>query len=157
MTGISFSGADVPKGSAQDDSDTKKSEPASTLYSVSEIRGTAGTLIAKLVSKKDKMTFYAKKNTILPTGHTVIDIDKDFVLVQLGKTKEMIGFPSAGLLSAPQDTAEEQKPEAPQDPANAPSPRNTSFSPRTARPPATKGAPSSGRGRASLSGAALAR
>ena len=158
LTGISFGGAEVPKGSAQDDSNVKRSEPASTLYSVAEIRGTAGTLIAKLVSKKDKMTFYAKKNTILPTGHTVIDIDKDFVLVQLGKTKEMIGFPSAGLLGAPQEVTEEKPAEAPSDPTSqAPSPRNTSFSPRTAREAATKGAPSSGRGRASLSGAALAR
>ena len=158
LTGISFGGAEVPKGSAQDDSNVKRSEPASTLYSVAEIRGTAGTLIAKLVSKKDKMTFYAKKNTILPTGHTVIDIDKDFVLVQLGKTKEMIGFPSAGLLGAPQEVTEEKPAEAPSDPTSqAPSPRNTSFSPRTARAAATKGAPSSGRGRASLSGAALAR
>lgn len=79
--------------------ETKAREPASTLYAVSEIRGTAGALIAKLISKKDKTTFFAKKSTILPTGHTVIDIDKDFVLVQIGKDKEMIGFPSAGLLS----------------------------------------------------------
>lgn len=79
--------------------ETKAREPASTLYAVSEIRGTAGSLIAKLISKKDRTTFFAKKSTILPTGHTVIDIDKDFVLVQIGKDKEMIGFPSAGLLS----------------------------------------------------------
>lgn len=159
LTGVSFSGADVPKGSAQDDSDTKKSEPASTLYSVAEIRGTAGTLIAKLVSKKDKMTFYAKKNTILPTGHTVIDIDKDFVLVQLGKTKEMIGFPSAGLLSAP-PSAEPETTDAAAGtegttPATPPR-RSTAFNPRTSGI-AAKGAPSSGRSRASLSGAALAR
>ena len=79
--------------------ETKAREPASALYAVSEIRGTAGSLIAKLISKKDRTTFFAKKSTILPTGHTVIDIDKDFVLVQIGKDKEMIGFPSAGLLS----------------------------------------------------------
>lgn len=79
--------------------ETKAREPASALYAVSEIRGTAGALIAKLISKKDRTTFFAKKSTILPTGHTVIDIDKDFVLVQIGKDKEMIGFPSAGLLS----------------------------------------------------------
>ncbi len=77
----------------------KAREAASTLYAVSEIRGTAGALIAKLISKKEKTTFFVKKSTILPTGHTVIDIDKDFVLVQIGKDKEMIGFPSAGLLS----------------------------------------------------------
>jgi len=76
-------------------------EPASSLYAVAEIRGTAGTLIAKLVSKKDRATFFAKQSTILPTGHTVINIDKDFVMVQIGKDKEMIGFPSAGLVSAP--------------------------------------------------------
>lgn len=79
--------------------ETKAREPASALYAVSEIRGTAGALIAKLISKKERTTFFAKKSTILPTGHTVIDIDKDFVLVQIGKDKEMIGFPSAGLLS----------------------------------------------------------
>lgn len=79
--------------------ETKARESASALYAVSEIRGTAGSLIAKLISKKDRTTFFAKKSTILPTGHTVIDIDKDFVLVQIGKDKEMIGFPSAGLLS----------------------------------------------------------
>ena len=79
--------------------ENKAREPASTLYAVSEIRGTADSLIAKLISKKDKTTFFAKKSTILPTGHTVVDIDKDFVLVQIGKETEMIGFPSAGLLS----------------------------------------------------------
>lgn len=77
----------------------KNREPASSLYTVAEIRGTAGTLIAKLISKKDRTTFFAKQSTILPTGHTVINIDKDYVLVQIGKDKEMIGFPSAGLLS----------------------------------------------------------
>lgn len=160
LTGISFGGAEVPKGSAQDDSNVKRSEPASMLYSVAEIRGTAGTLIAKLVSKKDKMTFYAKKNTILPTGHTVIDIDKDFVLVQLGKTKEMIGFPSAGLLSeAPAQETETPAPEGTSTGAeNQPPPprRSSAFNPRTTTT-AAKGAPSSGRGRAALSGAALAR
>ncbi|MBR1777663.1 MAG: hypothetical protein IJ752_03650 [Alphaproteobacteria bacterium] len=74
-------------------------EPASALYAVAEIRGTAGTLIAKLISKKDRSTFFAKQSTILPSGHTVINIDKDFVMVQLGNDKEMIGFPSAGLLA----------------------------------------------------------
>ena len=86
----------------------KAREPASALYAVSEIRGTAGALIAKLISKKDKTTFFAKKSTILPTGHTVIGIEKDFVLVQIGKDKEMIGFPSAGLLSDTPNTATEQ-------------------------------------------------
>ena len=74
-------------------------EPASALYAVSEIRGTAGTLIAKLISKKDKATFFAKKDTILPTGHTVVSIEKDFVMVRIGNDNEMIGFPSAGLIT----------------------------------------------------------
>ena len=78
----------------------KKQEPASTLYAVAEIRGTAGSLIAKLISKKDKTTFFAKKSTILPTGHTVIDINKDYVLLQYGSLKEIVGFPSAGLVSS---------------------------------------------------------
>lgn len=91
---------EIPAG--EEDKNKKAREPASTLYAVSEIRGTSGSLIAKLISKKDKTTFFAKKSTILPTGHTVIDIDKDFVLVQIGKDKEMIGFPSAGLLSGEQ-------------------------------------------------------
>lgn len=78
----------------------KQAEPASSLYSVTEIRGTSGTLIAKLISKKDNATFFAKKSTILPTGHTVINIDKDFVLVQIGDVTEMIGFPSAGLVAS---------------------------------------------------------
>ncbi|MBR4127091.1 MAG: hypothetical protein IKR09_05925 [Alphaproteobacteria bacterium] len=87
--------------SADDDDNSEKleREPASSLYAVTEIRGTAGTLIAKLISKKDKATFFAKQSTILPTGHTVVSIDKDFVIVQIGDDKEMIGFPSAGLLS----------------------------------------------------------
>lgn len=161
LTGITFGGAEVPKGSAQDDANVKKSEPASVLYSVTEIRGTAGSLIAKLISKKDKMTFFAKKNTILPTGHTVIDIDKDFVLVQLGKAKEMIGFPSAGLLSepaAPEESAGESAPSG--IPEGAPPPpqpqRSSAFNPRTSAGVA-KGAPQRSSGRASLSGAALAR
>ena len=83
-------------------------EPASALYAVSEIRGTAGSLIAKLISKKDKITFFVKKSTVLPSGHTVIDIDKDFVLVQMGKTNEMIGFPSAGLLTDLNDADEQE-------------------------------------------------
>ncbi|HBO59941.1 MAG TPA: hypothetical protein DD624_08555 [Alphaproteobacteria bacterium] len=78
----------------------KKQDPASTLYAVAEIRGTAGSLIAKLISKKDKTTFFAKKSTILPTGHTVIDINKDYVLLQYGTLKEIVGFPSAGLVSS---------------------------------------------------------
>lgn len=91
----------------------EKREPASALYAVTEIRGAAGTLIAKLISKKDKTTFFAKKSTILPTGHTVINIDKDFVMVQIGKDKEMIGFPSAGLLTetAPEEEGEEEEEE----------------------------------------------
>lgn len=100
--------------SAEED---KNREAATNLYAVSEIRGTAGSLIAKLISKKDRTTFFVKKSTILPTGHTVIDIDKDFVLVQIGKNKEMIGFPSAGLLGenaqAQQAPAEAQQ--APQE------------------------------------------
>lgn len=160
LTGISFSGAEVPKGSAQDDTNVKKSDPASMLYSVTEIRGTAGSLIAKLISKKDKMTFYAKKNTILPTGHTVIDIDKDFVLVQLGKTKEMIGFPSAGLLSEPVTPEEEAGPASSAVPEGAPPPpqpqRSSAFNPRMSAG-VSKGAPQRSRGRAALSGAALAR
>lgn len=90
-------------------------ESASALYTVSEIRGTAGSLIAKLISKKDRTSFFVKKATILPTGHTVIDIDKDYVLVQIGRNKEMIGFPSAGLLgdNAPASAAAEPPPPAP--------------------------------------------
>lgn len=94
----------------------KKQDPASTLYAVSEIRGTAGSLIAKLVSKKDKTTFFVKKATILPTGHTVVDINKDYVLLEYGKLKEMVGFPSAGLVNteehnAPAAEASEANPE----------------------------------------------
>lgn len=91
-------------------------KPATMLYEVSEIRGTAGTLIAKLFYKTDKTTLYVKKATILPTGHTVIDIDKDFVLVQRGNRKEMIGFPAAGLLteSTPSEGENAQPSEAPQ-------------------------------------------
>ncbi|MBR1945712.1 MAG: hypothetical protein IJ846_05435 [Alphaproteobacteria bacterium] len=98
-----------------------KREPATALYSVSEIRGTAGTLIAKLISKKDRTTFFVKKSTILPTGHTVINIDKDFVMVQIGKDKEMIGFPSAGLISegghaTPAESASQETGSEPQRP-----------------------------------------
>ena len=90
----------------------EKREPASALYAVTEIRGAGGTLIAKLVSKKDKTTFFAKKSTILPTGHTVINIDKDFVMVQIGKNKEMIGFSAAGILSeAPEKSEGEEEEE----------------------------------------------
>ena len=74
-------------------------EPASSIYAVTEIRGTAGTLIAKLITKKDRTSFFAKQSTILPTGHEVVSIDKDFVVVKIGKDKEMIGFPTAGLLT----------------------------------------------------------
>ena len=96
----------------------KKQDPASTLYAVSEIRGTAGSLIAKLVAKKDKTTFFVKKATILPTGHTVVDINKDYVLLEYGKLKEMVGFPSAGLVNtedhnaAPASAPAEANPEA---------------------------------------------
>ncbi len=90
----------IAGGTPAEEAEAKEvAQPATTLYEVSEIRGTAGTLIAKLFYKKDKTTLYVKKATILPTGHTVIDIDKDFVLVQRGNRKEMIGFPAAGLLT----------------------------------------------------------
>lgn len=74
-------------------------EPASSLYAVAEIRGTGGILIAKLIGKKEKSTFFVKKSSFLPTGHTVVNIDKDYVIVQYGKDKEIIGFPSAGLIA----------------------------------------------------------
>ena len=129
-------------------------ESASKLYAVSEIRGTAGSLIAKLISKKDKTTFFAKKSTILPTGHTVIDIDKDYVLVQIGNNKEMIGFPSAGLLSdAPVNNsapaAERGRSEEEENAAPEPEPR----------PKRRKSSPISASAgvRASFSGASLAR
>ncbi len=129
-------------------------ESASKLYAVSEIRGTAGSLIAKLISKKDKTTFFAKKSTILPTGHTVIDIDKDYVLVQIGNNKEMIGFPSAGLLSdAPVNNnapaAERGRSEEDENAAPEPEPR----------PKRRKSSPISASAgvRASFSGASLAR
>lgn len=96
----------VSKSTEDGNTGALEREPASSLYAVTEIRGTAGTLIAKLISKKDKATFFAKQSTILPTGHTVVSIDKDFVIVQIGDDKEMIGFPSAGLLSdAPSGTS----------------------------------------------------
>ena len=92
---------EIPVSDNPDNSEEGKKtiEPASSLYAVSEIRGTSGVLIAKLISKKDQTSFFAKQSTILPTGHTVINIDKDFVLVKLGNATEMIGFPSAGLLT----------------------------------------------------------
>ncbi len=92
----------------EDGEGKKAAEPASQLYAVSEIRGTSGSLIAKLIAKKDKTTFFAKKDTILPTGHRVIDIQKDYVLVQVGKSKEMIGFSATGLLSAAAEAAREE-------------------------------------------------
>lgn len=88
-----------------ENAEEEKREPASALYAVKEIRGAGGTLIAKLVSKKDTSTFYAKKSTILPTGHTVISIDKDFVMLQIGKNREMIGFSAAGILSEGENTS----------------------------------------------------
>lgn len=130
-------------------------ESASKLYAVSEIRGTAGSLIAKLISKKDKTTFFAKKSTILPTGHTVIDIDKDYVLVQIGNNKEMIGFPSAGLLSdTPANTnnapaADRDRSEG--DEAPAPEPEQRPKRRRSSPISASAGV------RASFSGASLAR
>lgn len=105
-----------PTTESGENADGKKlAEPASQLYAVSEIRGTSGSLIAKLISKKDKTTFFAKKETILPTGHRVIDIQKDYVLVQIGKTKEMIGFSATGLLS---DSAEAARQEIEQENEN---------------------------------------
>ena len=52
----------------------------------------------------------------LPTGHTVVDINKDYVLLEYGKLKEMVGFPSAGLVNteehnAPAAEASEANPE----------------------------------------------
>ena len=85
--------------SVEDGKVVEAREPASSLYSVTEIRGAGGVLIAKLVYKKNKTTLFAKKSTILPTGHTVVSIDKDFVMLQIGKNKEMIGFSAAGSLS----------------------------------------------------------
>ena len=101
MLAMKKAGTSLPAAESVDEKDVVKEnrEPASSIYTVAEIRGTAGTLIAKLISKKDKTTFFAKHSTILPTGHVVTKIDKDYVLVQIGKDQEMIGFPSAGLLS----------------------------------------------------------
>lgn len=129
--------------SAEED---KNREAATNLYAVSEIRGTAGSLIAKLISKKDRTTFFVKKSTILPTGHTVIDIDKDFVLVQIGKNKEMIGFPSAGLLG--------ENAQAQQAPSEAQAPQEEQR--RARRRPATISSSVSQR-TAGLGGASLAK
>lgn len=83
------------------ENDMPKIDPASQLYGILEISGVGNTLVAKILSKKDNSTFYVKKNQTLPTGHQVLDIKKDFVLVQYGKLKEMIGFQAVGIRDVP--------------------------------------------------------
>lgn len=83
------------------ESDMPKIDPASQLYGILEISGVGNTLVAKILSKKDNSTFYVKKNQTLPTGHQVLEIKKDYVLVQYGKTKEMVGFQAVGIRDVP--------------------------------------------------------
>lgn len=83
------------------ENDMPKIEPASQLYGILEISGVGNTLVAKILSKKDNSTFYVKKNQKLPSNHEVIEIKKDYVLVQYGKLKEMIGFQAVGIRNVP--------------------------------------------------------
>lgn len=85
---------------AEEKTEVKKVAPAGSLYAVTEIRGTAGTLIAKLLSKSDKSTFFVKNETVLPSGHIVIKITKDYVMLRHGTSEEIIGFSSAGLIQS---------------------------------------------------------
>ncbi|MCQ2914498.1 MAG: hypothetical protein MJ247_04825 [Alphaproteobacteria bacterium] len=71
--------------------------PAGSLYSVMEVSGVGGTLVARVLNKNDKSTFYVKKDQVLPSGHVVVSVSKDYILVQNGANKEIVGFQTAGL------------------------------------------------------------
>lgn len=71
--------------------------PAGTLYAVMEVSGVGGTLVARVLNKNDKSTFYVKKDQVLPSGHVVVSVSKDYILVQNGANKEIVGFQTAGL------------------------------------------------------------
>lgn len=87
---------------------------ASELYMVTEVRGVGGKLIAKLTNK-DGISFFAKKGTFLSSGHKVITIEKDHVLVAKDGKKEVLGFeggnstlPTAGKKEAAREDMEPQ-------------------------------------------------
>lgn len=113
----------------EEKAEVKKIPPAGSLYAISEIRGTAGTLIAKLISKTDKSSFFVKKETILPSGHIVLNITKDYILLRHGVKEEIVGFSSGGLVM--QEKQPESEPEKPKAEEQKPSESNaTSRIPR---------------------------
>lgn len=126
LTAAAAAAAAASTAQAEEKAEVKKVPPAGTLYAISEIRGTAGTLIAKLLSKSDKSSFFVKKDTILPSGHIVINITKDYVLLRHGTNpEEIIGFSSGGLLSPGSDA-----PVAAQEEQTAPAEKKKTRTPR---------------------------
>lgn len=103
--------------------EVKKVAPAGTLYAVTEIRGVGGTLIAKLLSKSDKSSFFVKKETVLPSGHIVLNITKDYVLLRHGTAEEIVGFSSAGLIQPSEPAKPEPEEQAPEQEKKKAAPR----------------------------------
>ena len=71
--------------------------PANELYAVTEVRGTANKLVAKLVTA-DGNSFFVKRGTALGSGHTVDEITKTYVKLEINGKYEYIGFPAGGVL-----------------------------------------------------------
>lgn len=66
----------------------------SSMFYISEIRGTSGEFIAKLVEGSSKKVFFVQKGSMLPSGHQVYEIARDHITVTNPKTgeKDIIGF-----------------------------------------------------------------
>ena len=74
---------------------SKNENIASELYMITEVQGVGGNLIAKLINK-DGISFFVKKGTSLVSGHKVIAIEKEHVLVSKDGKKEILGFEGGG-------------------------------------------------------------
>lgn len=90
-TGIEVHSSNSPV-TAQTTPKKKEKTKVAHIYRVTEIKGTGGSLMARLSSINEKgPSFLVKKGSHLLTGHTVKSISKDNIVVELDGEQEILG------------------------------------------------------------------
>ncbi len=69
---------------------------ASEIYFIVEIKGLGSDLVAKVADNEEKKVFFVKKGSFLPTGHEVLQINKDYVKLSMNGRDELLGFAITG-------------------------------------------------------------
>lgn len=91
-TGIEVHSSNSPVAAAQTAPKKKEKTKVAHIYRVTEIKGTGGSLMARLSSINEKgPSFLVKKGSHLLTGHTVKSISKDNIVVELDGEQEILG------------------------------------------------------------------